>query len=137
MSSFARGRSVTMVRVFMFLLLPAKKAMVVNQLHIVVRNGLEGNFDLTVSCNNIEPAHRLIHPDLVFEWIYTGGVSPNKPPFLCSFQWKGGPFHSFNLFDPLWEFDCYPTCHWYIKQTGPCRWYYGGNRSAYFCSKWN
>ncbi|XP_020219718.1 S-protein homolog 2 [Cajanus cajan] len=134
MSLFARR--VSMVWVLMLFLLWTNNAAVVKELRIVVRNALAGNLDLTVSCNNIEAAHRLIKPDLVFEWIYTGGVSPAKLPFLCSFQWQGS-LHSFNMFDPVWDFDCYPQCRWFVKQSGPCRWYYDGAATSFLCSKWN
>ncbi|XP_020219719.1 S-protein homolog 5 [Cajanus cajan] len=110
-------------------------AVTVDRLLIVVTNSLDGNLDLTVSCNNVEAAHRLIKPGQYFEWIYTGYVSPSKPPFLCSFQWKGAS-QSFNMYYPFYDNDC-EECHWYIHQTGPCRVYFGdeGQRSLR-CSKW-
>ncbi|TKY65453.1 Plant self-incompatibility S1 [Spatholobus suberectus] len=134
MSLFAR--SVFILWVLMLFLSSANNvtAVTVNQLLIEVTNSLDGNLDLTVSCNNIDPAHHLLRPGTYHEWIYSGDISSSKPPFFCSFQWQGAS-HSFNMYVPIWDFDC-EECHWYIKQSGPCRWYYGTTRS-YRCSKWN
>ncbi|TKY65452.1 Plant self-incompatibility S1 [Spatholobus suberectus] len=133
MSLFARSVSILWALMLFWLSRNnAVAATTVNQLHILVTNSLYGNLNLTVSCNNIDPAHHFLRPVTYHEWIYSGDISRSKPQFLCSFQWQGAS-HSFNMYDPISELDC-KKCHWYIKQDGPCRWYFV---STYRCAKWN
>jgi len=106
---------------------------VLGQVIIQVTNSLDnGSLDLTVTCPNIEPKSYLLHPGGYHQW-FPGATT--QSPFLCSFQWKGAS-HMFNIYDPTTrDKDC-EECHWYVKETGPCRLCNLPNTPR-ICSKWN
>ncbi|TKY65450.1 Plant self-incompatibility S1 [Spatholobus suberectus] len=124
MSLFAR--SVSTLWVLMLLLSSANNAMAV----VRVTNSLDGNLDLTIYCNNIDPLPHRIRPGTSYELNYSGGSQPGKPPFFCFFQWQGA-FHSFDMCVPRQGGGC-QQCNWLIKQAGPCR--YEGTH--YICASW-
>jgi len=89
-------------------------------LNIEVTNALNGHFDLIVYCHNIGKVLTL-HSNTSYEWHYYGDVRSTKPPFLFYFQWSKLQIHSYNLFTPLWDYDCKEQCHWFITEIGPCK----------------
>jgi len=106
----------------MFVILSSAESGMSVKLQVEVTNSLEGNSDLTVHCDNIDPTQHLLQPNTSNAWDYSGDAPSSKPPFLCSFQW-GLQDHMYNLVDPLWDFDCKNHCNWFIKQFGPCKYY--------------
>ncbi|CAJ1819119.1 unnamed protein product [Sphenostylis stenocarpa] len=86
---------------------------------VKVTNSLDGNLDLTIYCNNLDPTPHLIHPGTSYELNSSGGNSFRKPPFFCFFQWKGA-FHNFDMCVPSQGGGC-QQCNWLISQVGPCR----------------
>jgi len=131
MSSF--GRRVFIQWVFMVLLLSLAENGISLDLHVVVTNALDGNFDLTVYCNNIDPTLHVLHYLDSYQWDFSGNVSSTKPPFLCYFKWGDLQVHTYNLFVPNWDNGCKEYCQWFIRQNGPCKYFF----TKLVCFKWN
>ena len=130
MGSFGRRVCITWVLIMFVVLSSAKSDMYV-ELHVQITNSLEGNYDLSIHCDNIDPTENLLLPNTSSQADYEGLFSSSRPPFLCYFQW-GLQHHIYNLVDPFWDFDCKQHCNWFIKQSGPCK-YYG---TKLVCFKW-
>lgn len=131
------GKSVSFLWVLILVLSSANNSMVSADLVVIqATNRLDnGSLDLTVACPNIENKSYLLHPGQYHQWINNADSSPSGGPFFkCSFEWKGAS-HIFNMYNPSRDFDC-EECHWYIKETGPCRVYDRPNKPT-ICSNWD
>ncbi|KAK7374255.1 hypothetical protein VNO80_07683 [Phaseolus coccineus] len=130
------GKSTSFLWALILIVSSTNNSRVFGQLIIEVTNALDnGSLDLTVACPNIDGKSYLLHPGGFHEWINNGAVTESGgPPFLCSFQWKGAS-HMFNMYVPSRDNDC-EECHWYAKETGPCRVYNRPNKPT-ICSNWD
>ncbi|ESW11862.1 hypothetical protein PHAVU_008G065000 [Phaseolus vulgaris] len=112
------GKGVSFLWVLILIVLSANNSRVLGQLIIEVTNALDnGSLDLTVACPNIDGKSYLLHPGGFHEWINTGAS------------------HMFNMYVPSRDNDC-EECHWFAKETGPCRVYNRPNKPT-ICSKWD
>ncbi|KAK7374263.1 hypothetical protein VNO80_07691 [Phaseolus coccineus] len=132
MSSF--GRRVLIQWVFMVVLLSLAENGISVDLHVEVTNALDGDFDLTVYCKNIDPTQHILHYSDSYQWDFSGNFSSTKPPFLCYFKWGELQVHTYNLVVPIWDFECKKHCQWFIREDGPCNKYYS---TKLVCFPWN
>lgn len=126
MCSFGRRVWVLIMVVF---LSSAKNAMSL-ELHVQVTNSLDEKIDLSVDCNHFDSRQRIIAPNTSYKWDYFGDLPSSQTPFLCAFRW-GSASSTFNL-ATLFDSDCKKFCQWFIKESGPCKYY----ETKEVCFKW-
>lgn len=109
MSVFAR--SVTILWVLIMASLSSAKGF------IVIRNELDGNFDLNIYCPNFDHQKHIIASGNSYLWDKPVSLFAGKSRFICYFRWRGAS-HTFDLCTDSGG-ECYNII-WHVTQAGPC-----------------
>ena len=91
--------------------------------HVKVRNGLDGNLDLTLHCKSKDDdlGEKLLRYEQTFEFSFRPWTRLLATTlFYCSFRWQGA-CHWFDIYRKDRDKNICKDCDWTVTQAGPCR----------------